>query len=158
MQVNRSFMVALAAALLCAPAVPRAQPKQEREAASPPGQLSEVGKGQRMGRQELKPGAYITPRHRKAVQAWLAQNQGAGKPCLAGFVQRGQRCVSQAAGRGWQIGTALPQDAPVAALPGGLQSALPPAPPGNQYVLLSGDILLIASASRIVLDAVPANK
>ena len=42
--------------------------------------------------------------------------------------------------------------------PAGLLAALPPAPPGNVYVLLSGDILLIAAASRIVVDAVSANK
>ncbi|MGV3569808.1 MAG: hypothetical protein ACO1PB_04350 [Ramlibacter sp.] len=152
---SRAFLLPFAAAVLLAGTQPQAQPRQEREAPAVPGQASEVGNGGRPGRQALRPGAYITPRYRKAVQAWLAKHHGPGKPCLPGLVKQGAGCGTADAGPGWQIGIPVPRSAKVHPLPAGLAAALPKAPPGNEYILLSGDILLIASASRIVVDAVP---
>lgn len=145
--------LALAAMLTVLPL--HAQPRQEREAPAAPAQRDEVGKGGRLGRQELRPGAFITPRYRKAVQQYMAKNHGTGRPCLPGLVKQGNACASPGAPAGWKIGIALPKDARAQPLPAGLASALPKAPPGNQYVLLAGDILLMASSSRIVVDAVP---
>ncbi|RYY93036.1 MAG: hypothetical protein EOO24_27675 [Comamonadaceae bacterium] len=153
MRATPVLATALLAVLIAAPL--RAQPKQEREASTPPGQLADVGKGQRMGRQELKPGAYITPRYRKAVQAYLAKHHGPGKPCLPGLVKSGDACAPEGA-PDWKMGVAVPKTARALPLPAGLAAALPKAPPGNSYVLLGGDILLIATASRVVVDAVPA--
>lgn len=147
-----------AGALMGMPASPLAQQKQEREAATPPAQLNEVGQGTHLGRQPLKPGAYITPRYRKAVRQYLARHHGSGKPCLPGVVKQGAACRAGAGGGNWQIGKALPRGAQVQPLPAGLAAALPKAPPGTRYVLLAGDILLMASGSRIVVDAVPAGR
>lgn len=153
------FVGCLAGVLLAAAPAPFAQgAKQEREAAAPTDQLNEVGKGQKLSRQPLKPGAFITPRHRSAVQAWIAQNHGAGKTCFPGTVKRGQGCVPGPGAGSWQMGAPLTPSVRLAEPPAGLLAALPPAPPGNLYVLLSGDILLIAAASHIVVDAVSANK
>lgn len=156
MRTHRLLILLAAAAALAAPPSLLAQPKKEREAAAAPGQLSEVGKGERMARQEMRPGAYITPRHREAVRAWLARHHGPGKPCLPGLVKQGRACRTPDAGAGWKIGSPLPRAVKLHALPAGLQAALPRTPPGNRYVLVSGDILLMASRSRIVVDAVPA--
>lgn len=153
------FASCLAGVLLAGSALAAAQEaRQEREAATPAGQLNEVGKGQKLARQALKPGAFITSRHRKAVQAWLAKNHGPGQPCLPGLLPQGQACVAPPGAGGWQMGTPVAAAARLENPPAGLLAALPPAPPGNRYVLLSGDILLIAAASRIVVDAIPANK
>jgi hypothetical protein len=157
MPVLRSALVPWLAACLLAMAPGAHAQKQEREASTGGAGLAEVGKGQQ-GRQGLKPGAYITPKHRQAVQAYLAKHHGAGKPCVPGMQKEGARCVPGAAAGSWVIGDPLPAAATSAQVPAGLLAALPKAPPGNQYVLLGGDILLIASASRIVVDAVPAAK
>ena len=149
------FILILCGALAGAPAAGLAQARQERDAAPTEG-LSEVGKGQHMARQGLKPGAYITPRHRQAVRAWLAKNFGPGQPCLPGLVRQGGGCARGADAVAWKMGTPVPEKARLEPLPAGLAGALPPAPPGNRYVLMSGDILLIAADSRIVVDAVPA--
>jgi hypothetical protein len=157
MHLPRSFLVPwLAACVLLAAPGAHAQ-KQEREATTGAAGLAEVGKGQK-GRQGLKPGAYITPKHRQAVQAYLAKHHGAGKPCLAGMQKEGARCLPGPSAGSWVIGNPLPPTAAGVQVPAGLLGALPKAPPGNQYLLLGGDILLIASASRIVVDAVPAAK
>lgn len=151
----RSRALLLCVALLAATAS-QAQPKQEREAPVAPGQSIGVGQGAHMGRQPLRPGAYITPRYREAVQQYLAKNHGAGKPCLPGLARRGGTCrPAGASADHWAIGLPVPKAARALPLPAGLQAALPKAPPGNRYVLVNGDILLIASASRIVVDAVP---
>ena len=149
--------LALVAALGVVPQCALAQ-KADREASAAEAQLNEVGKGVHLGRQGLKPGAFITPRHRKAVQAWLARNQGAGQPCLVGWVKQrqGGRCMPPGGAAGWQIGVPMPAGARLDHLPAGLQAALPPAPPGNRYALVGGDIVLMAASSRIVVDAVPA--
>ena len=153
------FVCSLAGVLLAAAPVAFAQgAKQEREAAAPTHELSEVGKGQKLARQPLKPGAFITSRHRAAVKAWIAQNHGAGKPCFPGMVKQAQGCMPGPEAGSWRMGAPLTSSAKLAEPPAGLVAALPPAPPGNTYVLLSGDILLIAAASRIVVDAVSANK
>lgn len=158
MRTHRLLILLAAAAALAAPPALLAQPKQERDAAAAPGQLSEVGQGERLARQEMRPGAYITPRHRAAVRAWLARHHGPGKPCLPGLVKQGQACRAPDGAAGWKIGSALPGAVKLHGLPAGLLATLPRTPPGNRYVLLSGDILLMASRSRIVVDAVPAGE
>lgn len=135
----RPLVLAPLVALVLAAAPALAQ-KAERDAATGANELSEVGKGQHMARQPLKPGAYISLRHREAAQAWMAKHPSS----------------AAAAPGAWKIGEALARGAKTQGLPSGLRAALPKAPPGNQYVLLGGDVLLIASSSRIVVDAVEA--
>jgi hypothetical protein len=154
---TRLFLSVLAlAAAACAPAA-MAQ-KQEREAPAASGQLSEVGKGRKMGRKDLQPGAFITPKYRQAVQDYLAKNHGPGQPCLVGRARHGESCAPAGAVPPWKIGKALPKGVALMPAPAGLLAALPPAPPGNRYVVVGGDILLVASVSRIVVDAVPATR
>lgn len=155
---SRLFLSVLVLAASCAAPAALAQPKQEREAATAPSDLVEVGKGRKMGRKDLQPGAFITPKHRKAVQDYVAKNFGPGQPCLPGLVLRADACLPAGTLPSWSIGKALPQSARLVPAPAGLLAALPPAPPGNQFVLVGGDILLMASRSRIVVDAVPATR
>lgn len=137
----RPSLIVLATALAAALAAPAAlAQKKERDAASPASELSEVGKGGHLAREPLKPGAYISQRHRQAAQAWMAKN----------------RAPSGGQAADWKIGQSLERGARVQPLPAGLKATLPAAPPGNQYVLLGSDVLLIASSSRIVVDAVAA--
>jgi hypothetical protein len=132
----RTSLIVLAIAL----AMPAAfAQKAEREAATAAGELSEVGKGKHLARQPLRPGAYINAKHRQAALAWMAKH-----PAPA------------SAPGAWKIGEALDRGAKTQPVPAGLQATLPKAPPGNRYVLLGADVLLIASSSRIVVDAVEA--
>lgn len=134
----RSRLIVLASLALALGGAPAFAQKQERDAASGANELSEVGKGQHLARQSLKPGAYIALRHREAALAWMAKNPSAAAPGT------------------WKMGEALARGAKTQPLPAGLRATLPKAPPGNQYVLFGGDVLLIASSSRIVVDAVEA--
>jgi hypothetical protein len=111
-------------------------PKQEREAAAPASQLSEVGKGARMGRKELQPGAFIGSRHRGRAQEWISRHRAGAAPGP------------------WRIGQSLPKAAGAQPAPADLLGVLPPTPPGMRYVVVGDAVLLLASQSRMVVDAV----
>jgi len=128
---------ACAAALPALPAAAQTGPaKQEREAAAPASQLSDVGKGSHMGRKELQPGAYIGPRHRGPAQEWISRHRAGVAPGA------------------WRIGETLPKGAAAKPAPADLLVVLPRTPPGLRYVLLGDAVLLLASDSRMVVDAV----
>lgn len=161
--------IALSAAMLLsavlAVATARAQPaapaaaapaKVERDAAPDPAaaaRLSEVGKGDRLGRKALQPGAYIGERHRANVRAWYASTYGPGKGCPPGVTKKSGACTTPAAAS-WRIGEPLPRGALPRGLPRELLAQLPPQPPGTRYVQVAGDILLISNPSQMVVDAI----
>jgi hypothetical protein len=106
--------------------------------ADPNAKLVDVGKGTHMARTPLKPGAYFNDKARAAVRSWYAAHPVQGA----------------AAGSGWKIGEKLPSGS--AAVPAALAAKLPKIPPGHQYVVLNGDVLLVAAGSGMVVDAIDA--
>ena len=129
------------------PAAPKAS-AQAREPApkravddrvDPRTRSDDVGKGTRLARKPLAPGAYIGEKHRTAALNALKAVRPSGKPVK------------------WQIGEPVPRGAKLAAVPDAVLSQLPKLPPGHRYVLLGGDVLLIGAESRMVVDAVSRN-
>jgi hypothetical protein len=125
-------------------AAPQAAPARQREAkqavddragdaATPQG---EVGQGRQFSRKPLGEGAYIGQRHRKAVRKYYEQH-----PVLRPAVK-------------WKIGEPVPAGAVAAMVPRGLLAVLPKVPPGHQYVELGGEVVLIASGSKMVVDGI----
>lgn len=104
--------------------------------ADPRVRAAEVGKGTRLARKALAPGAYIGDRHRSAVRKYYEEHPVA------------------AAGGQWRIGEPVPRSATLAPVPPALLARLPELPPGHRYVELGGEVLLIAAGSRMVVDAV----
>lgn len=99
-------------------------------------QLSEVGKGSHFARKPLAEGAYFGERHRAAARRYYAAN-----PVMRPAVK-------------WKIGEPVPREAVVALVPRPLLAALPPVPPGHQYVELGGEVVLVATASKMVVDGI----
>jgi hypothetical protein len=54
----------------------------------------------------------------------------------------------------WQRGQALPGDLRYNELPPDIYRRLAPLPAGHRYVTIAGDVLIIATATRMVIDAV----
>lgn len=132
-------------------------PRQERAGAANPSELGAVGVGKRISRQGLGPGAYISTTQRQQALAWVAQHHGRGQPCLRTLARQDGACVRPEDAPSWRIGEALPPEVELAKPPKGLLETLPEAPPGNRYAMVGGDVLLVADASRMVVDAVVLN-
>ena len=106
----------------------------------PHAQLGEVGKGTHFARKPLGPGAYFADRHREAVRKYYAEHP-----------------LSRGAAAKWTIGEPVPNGATLAAVPHGLLASLPKVPPGHRYAQLGGEVVLIASGSKMVVDGISRN-
>lgn len=119
------------------PAPAQRQAKQAvDDRADPRMRLDDVGKGIHFARKPLGPGAYFDSKDRAAVRKYYAQQPGAAR------------------GANWQIGEPVPAGAAVTPVPTPLRAALPKLPPGHRYVQVGGEVLLIASESRMVVDGI----
>lgn len=98
--------------------------------------LDDVGKGTHFARKALGTGAYIGEKHRTAVRQYYASQPASAKPA------------------NWQVGEPVPSGVRAAPLPQGLLAKLPPLPPGHDYVQLGGEVVLIASGSKMVVDGI----
>jgi hypothetical protein len=107
--------------------------------------IDNVGKGKHMGRKPLQPGAYFNDRARATVRQYYA---------AAGKAAKASPAKASRAKKSWQIGEALAVAG--SPLPQALAAKMPPLPPGHQYVEVTGDVLLIAAGSRMVVDAISA--
>ena len=121
------------------PPVPLHKPKQALDDRADPGmRTDDVGKGSHFARKPTQPGTYFSDRNRDAVHRYYASHPGA-----AGHAS-------------WEIGKPLPAGEALAAVPQPIAVALPRIPPGHRYVAVDGDILLIATGSRMVVDGISA--
>lgn len=161
---SRSFRCAaalLAAALCGAPAWGQSSaddaPGRSRAARDDVGnrdaRASEVGQGGRMG-PRVKPGLYIGEKYRVALRAAWRQAYGDGRQCPPGLGKTGAGCAAAALATPWAIGDPLPAGAHPHPVPAPLRNHLPQAPEGHRYVLVAGDLLLVATGSGMVVDAV----
>jgi len=74
--------------------------------------------------------------------------------CPPGLRKKGHGCVPPGHVRKWQRGRPLPRDVVYAPLPPALVVQLPPPPLHHQYVRVASDILLIATGTAMVIDAI----
>jgi hypothetical protein len=74
--------------------------------------------------------------------------------CPPGLRKKGHGCVPPGQARKWQRGRPLPRDVVYAPLPPALVVQLPPPPLHHEYVRVASDILLIATGTAMVIDAI----
>lgn len=119
-----------------APGTTRAAKQALDDRADPRMTASEVGKGTHFARKPTAAGAYFGDRHRSAARKYYEEH-----PVMRPVVH-------------WKIGEPVPRDAVVARVPSALLAVLPKVPPGHQYVELGGDVVLIATGSKMVVDGI----
>jgi hypothetical protein len=95
-----------------------------------------VGEGTHFARKALGEGAYFGDRHRNAAYKFYEEHP-VKRPAVD-----------------WKIGEPVPRGAIVAMVPRALLAVLPKVPPGHQYVELGGDVVLIATQSKMVVDGI----
>lgn len=98
-------------------------------------------------------GKHFSPAMRAAVRDYFTANRGNG-PCPAGLIVKNARCESPFSDRAWKLGQPLPASASTRDVSLQLLEKLGPAPAGHSYVQVDGDLLLIHSESRNVIDTV----
>ena len=74
--------------------------------------------------------------------------------CPPGLVKRHDGCMPPGQVRRWEMGQPLPRGVVYAPLPPALLVQLPPPPPQHRYVRVASDVLLIATGTAMVVDAI----
>lgn len=98
-------------------------------------------------------GKHFDDKLRTAVREYYTANRGTG-PCPAGLILKNNRCESGGGERLWKLGQPLPSQLSPKDLPPALVEKLGAAPAGHRYQQVDGDVMLLADASRSVVDAV----
>jgi Ni/Co efflux regulator RcnB len=107
------------------------------------------------GREAKPPAGAVQfgPNERMAVRDYYAGPIAAGK-CPPGLAKKNNGCLPPGQAKKWAIGQRLPTGVIYYDLPRELALRLPAPPAGHRYVRLASDILMIATGTSIVLDAI----
>ena len=90
---------------------------------------------------------------RRAINEYYGAKFRKGK-CPPGLAKKGNGCMPPGQAKKWAVGQPLPPDQTRYPLPHELLATLPPPPGGHSYVRVASDILLIATGTSIVMDAI----
>lgn len=74
--------------------------------------------------------------------------------CPPGLAKKHNGCMPPGQARHWERGRPLPRDVVYAPLPRELLVQLPPPPLHHEYVRVASDVLLIATGTAMVVDAI----
>ncbi|MBS1196786.1 MAG: hypothetical protein H6R18_571 [Proteobacteria bacterium] len=90
--------------------------------------------------------------NRQAIQGYYSKH--AGKRCPPGLAKKNNGCMPPGQAKKWAVGQPLPSDVRFYPVPRELVIQLPPPPINHRYVRVAADILLIATGTRMIVDAV----
>ncbi len=99
-------------------------------------------------------GEYFEERHRVAVHDYYEDQFRAKKKCPPGLAKKRDGCLPPGQAKKWQVGKPLPRDVRVYDVPSALVVKIGPPPSGYRYVRVAADILMIATGTRMVVDAI----
>ncbi len=114
------------------------------------------GKEQRVEKRE-KPSqetriVHFQDNHRTVVQEYYVEQYRTGR-CPPGLAKKNNGCLPPGQAKKWQTGQVLPRNVVYYEVPAPLVTHFGPAPVGYRYVRVDSDILLIANATRRIVDA-----
>jgi hypothetical protein len=91
---------------------------------------------------------------RSAVRTYWVDTYGRGN-CPPGLAKKGNGCLPPGiAAKRYVVGQPLPQTIVVERVPTVLVPRLRPAPPGYEYAIVDGDVVLMRTTSRVIADAI----
>jgi hypothetical protein len=100
-----------------------------------------------------KAGAYFQDQHRVAVQDYFA-GQYRQSHCPPGLAKKGNGCMPPGQAKKWTMGRPLPRDVIFYDLPPAILMQLGPPPSRHRFVRVAQDILLLATGTGMVVDAI----
>ncbi len=89
---------------------------------------------------------------RRIVSEYYGTRISSGK-CPPGLAKKNNGCQPPGQAKKWQKGQPLAKDVKYHELPVELRVRLPVPPPNHRYVQIAGDILMIMTGTRMVVDA-----
>jgi hypothetical protein len=95
----------------------------------------------------------ISPRDQTIIRQYFGQQFAAGH-CPPGLAKKNNGCLPPGQAKKWAQGRPLPSGLPYYPLPGDLLARLAPPPVGYAYIRIAEDVLLMATGSRMIIDAV----
>ena len=102
------------------------------------------------GHRDVVQGAYFDDRHRTVVRTYYAEP----RHCPPGLAKKHNGCMPPGQAKKWRVGERLPTTVVYTAVPQPVLVQLPPVPTGYRYVNVTGDILLVALGSMMVVDGI----
>lgn len=99
-------------------------------------------------------GSHFSEPQRIVVHEYYEEQFQSRKRCPPGLAKKRNGCMPPGQAKKWKYGKPLPPSVVYYELPPQLVIRLPPAPRGQRYVRVAGDILLIAVGTAIVVDAI----
>lgn len=105
------------------------------------------------GGSEASKGFTFSSQDRDLVRRYFSDSAG-GASCPPGLAKKNNGCQPPGLARKWTRGQPLPRDVEWYELPGELVIRLPVPPIDHRYVRVAGDILLIATGTAMVVDAI----
>lgn len=119
-----------------------------------PGQSSKAGKGNDAGPSaQVTVGSYFGDSQRTVIRDYYGEQSRVGR-CPPGLAKKNNGCMPPGQARKWAVGQALPRDVVYYSVPQSIVIQLGAPPPAHRYVRVAGDILLIAIATNLVIDAI----
>jgi Ni/Co efflux regulator RcnB len=91
--------------------------------------------------------------HRGYVRTYYDNEYRAGK-CPPGLAKKHNGCMPPGQAKKWDVGRPLPADVRYYEVPQPLLVQLGPPAPGYRYVRVDDNILLLATGTRMVVDAI----
>jgi hypothetical protein len=96
---------------------------------------------------------HFDDRQRRAVHEYYTAEYGGGH-CPPGLAKKNNGCMPPGQAKKWSRGRPLPPDVVFHDVPPELVVEIGVPPPGYEYVRVAADILLIATGTRMVIDAI----
>ena len=102
---------------------------------------------------EIQIGAYFGERQRVEVSSYY-ETQGRSGKCPPGLAKKHNGCQPPGQAKKWQMGRPLERDVVFYPVPSAVVVRIGVPPAGYRYVRVLNDILLVAIASNVVVDAI----
>jgi Ni/Co efflux regulator RcnB len=151
---RQARLAALAAAAAIAAGSAFAATGGQKHADSPPAPTEQVSPAGQ-ARYGVKLGGFFTDQHKATARRAFAQRYGRAKDCPAGMERNASKvCMPPVVGRYWAIGQSLQPAVKEYPVPDVLVSKLPAPPEGYRYALVGDDIVLMSSATKLVVDII----
>ena len=102
---------------------------------------------------QVRVGGYFNDTQRTTVRTYYGEQYRVGN-CPPGLAKKNNGCMPPGQARKWNMGRPLPRDVVYYSVPQSVVIQLGAPPSGQRYVRVGSDILLLATGTRMVIDAI----